>query len=397
MIVKSAYNFVFLISIFRFIRLWFPEPDALFPLLDCGYYSLDASPAHCITNAFMGYFLRRQPAMKRYRGLVIRGYPAVSLALFVMLLGFFLSGCASRQLVSGSELQVVVRSDSSDPITTFAPVFVLPGAERPYNRIGKVVAQVRDGEEHINIDPDHPVLYTGSFRFRTARGSYLNQVYRVHFQKTPWSLVPFHLGAGSNVGLLVVVTLSEDRVPLLVTTVNTCGCYIAVIPTGSLPPEDYPRGWKSSRQSVYGEILPGLLPIYSADDVLLVTVRPEVHRVMDVRIVPRRRLMKKETVQAQMLTLQSLKVLPLADDKTKTTSLYYDAWPLRGHVKGAIKPMESLLLGFVSLDFYVGMDKEYGDTAVSGNPFYTSLLPWNRHTSDMNDFAGFLKFMGWRL
>ena len=89
------------------------------------------------------------------------------------------------------------------------------------------------------------------------------------------------------------------------------------------------------------------------------------------------------------------KTLPL--ENGEVTSLYYDQWPLQGHVKGSIKPWESLLLSLVSLDFYVGMDKEYGDTAVSGNPFYTSLFPWNRRASDMNDFAGFLNFWGWRL
>jgi len=43
------------------------------------------------------------------------------------------------------------------------------------------------------------------------------------------------------------------------------------------------------------------------------------------------------------------------------------------------------------------MDKEYGDTHESGNPFHTSLKPWNRHNSDMNDFSGYLRFNGWRL
>lgn len=337
---------------------------------------------------------------KKIKGILVCKRVDPHLALFAFVLLFLaLSGCTTLHTVSqkSPDLHVIIRRAPADPIAAFAPVFVLPGAERPYNRIGKVVAEVTDGEEHIRINPGQPVVYTGSFRFSTDRGSYINQVYRVHFQKIPWSFVPFHLGAGSNVGLLVVVTLSEDQVPLLVTTVNTCGCYVAVIPTGSLPPDAYPPDWKNVRQSIYGEVLPRLLPTYSVNDVLLVTVRPEVHRVMDVRVIPRRRLMEKETEQAQMLPLQLLKVLPVADDKTKTTSLYYDAWPLQGHVKGSIKPWESLLLSLVSLDFYVGMDKEYGDTAISGNPFYTSLLPWNRHASDMNDFAGFLKFWGWRL
>ena len=308
-----------------------------------------------------------------------------------------LSGCTGLQQTSPgrSEFIVVAASVPPDRQAVFAPVFVLPDAGRPYNRIGKVVAQITTNGEEITIDPDQPVVYVGRFPFSTDKDTYTNLVYRVHFQKIPWSLVPFHLGAGNNVGLLVVVTLSGNGVPLLVTTVNTCGCYVAIIPTKSLPPENYPRGWNTQRQSVYGEALPGILPAYSGNDALLVRVRPGVHRVMDVRVIPRRRLKEKETVQARTLPLNSLRHLPLAQGTT--TSMYYDTWPLRGHVKGAIKPLESLLLSLVSLDFYVGMDKEYGDTTVSGNPFYTSLRPWNRHASDMNNFAGFLRFWGWRL
>lgn len=321
----------------------------------------------------------------------------VRFALILLLL--VLSGCASLSTApqNKSDLHVVVRGISADPIRSFAPVFVLPGAERPYNRIGRVVAKEKNGQEDIGIDPDQPVVYFGSFSFTTDKGGYTNLVYRVHFPKIPLSLVPFHLATGNNTGVFVVITLSMDGAPLLVTTVNTCGCYVAVIPTGSLPPDAYPLAWKHKRQSVYGETLPAVLPPYSENDVLLVRVRPEVHRVMDLRVVSRAMPAGRPLVYADMLSLQSLKVLPIANDKTKTTSLYYDTWPLRGHVKGSIKPWESLLLSLVSLDFYVGMDKEYGDTEVSGNPFYTSLPPWNRHASDMNDFAGFLKFWGWRL
>ncbi len=324
-------------------------------------------------------------------------YQRVILMIFC-LLSLVLPGCTSLQNSSSgfSELTVVVPpSGSTDRLADFAPVLVLPEAQRPYNRNGRIKAQPTAAGEDIIVDPDQPVLYAGRFRFSTEKGVYTNLVYRVHFQKIPWSLVPFHLGAGRNVGLLVVVTLSWDQVPFLVTTVNTCGCYVSVIPIRSLPLEDYPREWNSKRQVVYGEVLPGVLPAYSKDDVLLVKIRPEVHRVMDVRVLPRRRLKEKETVQAQMLSLQSLHHLSLSSGKT--TSMYYSNWPLRGHVKGAIKPLESLLLSLVSLDFYVGMDKEYGDTAMKSNPFYTSLLPWNRHASDMNNFAGFLRFWGWRL
>ena len=99
--------------------------------------------------------------------------------------------------------------------------------------------------------------------------------------------------------------------------------------------------------------------------------------------------------QAEITDLDTLNTLPLGDGTV--TSLYYEKLPLKGHVKGAIKPWETVLLSLVSLDFFVGMDKEYGDTRESGNPFYTSLKPWNRSASDMNDFAAYLRFNGWQL
>ena len=313
------------------------------------------------------------------------------------LLLLLLSGCASHETNRGAiaNLHLIAESPSPDLTTIFAPVFVLSGQQESYNRIGRVVAKEIDGVEKITIDPDQPVIYADQFSFSTEGGTYINLVYRVHFQKTPFSLIPFHLGAGSNVGLLVIVTLSEDQIPPLVTTVSTCGCYAKLIPTAALPVDAYPADWSNERHSFYGEILPTGVATYTVNDALLITVRPKVHRVMDVTISRRETLTKKDVTPAAILPLQSLKTLALKPGKA--TSLYYDAWPLQGHVKGAIKPWESLLLSLVSLDFYVGMDKEYGETTVSGNPFYTSIFPWNRQASNMNNFAQFLIFRGWWL
>lgn len=308
-----------------------------------------------------------------------------------------LSGCASYEYVRGANtnLHVIVDNPSSDLLTAFAPVFVLPNSLESYNRIGRVVAEQFEGNEKITIDPNQPVIYAERRSFSTNFDTYINIIYRVHFQKIPFSLVPFHFAAGNNTGLLVIVTLSEDHIPLLVTTANTCGCYAMVMPTAALPADAYPANWNTGGQFFYGELLPTAIPAYNLEDALLITIRPKVHRVMDVSVSSRKELAPQNMEVAEMMPLQSLKRLPL--EHGKVTSLYYDVWPLQGHVKGSIKPWESLLLSLVSLDFYVGMDKEYGDTAVSGNPFYTSLSPWNRQASDMNDFAGFLHFWGWRL
>ena len=99
-------------------------------------------------------------------------------------------------------------------------------------------------------------------------------------------------------------------------------------------------------------------------------------------------------IEAPLVPAETLEKLPM---NGKTISFYYKEGAVRGHVKGSIKPWETLLLGLISWDFFVGTDKVYGDRRVTGNPFYTSLKPWNRHSSDMGDFAGFLQFWGWRL
>ena len=305
----------------------------------------------------------------------------------------FLFGCATQPGNRPEDIRLVTLAGQAEK--TSAPSFLIPEWQQTYNRIGTVRAQQSNGFERVRIDPDPATFYYGEFTFTTESGTFINQVYRVHFPKIPFSLIPFHFGAGSNVGVLVVVTMDRGQRPLLVTTANTCGCYVAVIPTSYLAPEAYPDNWPKQKQRIYGEVLPTRLQMSAPGDRIRVTVRPEVHRVMDVQVIAMDKMPASQRVTARLQPLSSLKKLSLPEGGT--TSMFYDTWPLRGHVKGAIKPWESLLLSLVSLDFYVGMDKEYGSTAESGNPFYTSLKPWNRRSSDMNDFAGFLRFHGWKL
>ncbi len=81
----------------------------------------------------------------------------------------------------------------------------------------------------------------------------------------------------------------------------------------------------------------------------------------------------------------------------ETTSLYHKKGVLKGYVKGSIKIWESVFLSLLSMDFFIGTDKVYGDAKETGNHFYTSLKPWNRSASDMWNFGQFLEFWGWRL
>ena len=327
---------------------------------------------------------------------VVPCWPRLALLMVVVLL----AGCAGRSAVSVPQQQTVVaKLDSSTPLmsmlSSMAPAFVLRESQEPHNRIGRVQALGTKENETLVVDPEHPVVYAEARPFATEKGSYTNLIYRIHFPELPYSLIPFHLSAGKHVGLLVILTLDAEQRVLLATMAQTCGCYAVSVPTQSLPTALYPDDWPQASLAVYGERLPAVLPPLQATDVLQVVIREDVHRIMDYQIDAKSSLPPETLRQAEMQELTTLKRLPLADGSQ--TSWYYSDWPLAGHVKGAIKPWESLLLSLISLDFFVGMDKEYGDAKESGNPFYTSLKPWNRSASDMNDFSGYLRFNGWKL
>ncbi len=320
------------------------------------------------------------------------GFPVLLAALLL------LSGCASRPMTGGPQTQqtVIARPGApSSPELALAPAFVLSHTDEAHNRIGRVVAAGVQGNERIDIDSEHQAIYVASQRFTTDRAAYTNLIFRIHFSKQPYSLIPFHLGAGKHVGLLVILTLDEPGQVLLVTTANTCGCYAVTIPTATLAAEFYPDDWPDAPLPFYGERLPSRLPAIGPEDRLVALIRPEVQRIMDLQVQTRTAPLPKPVIEAETPTLASLRQLELADGSR--TSFYYDRGPLKGHVKGAIKPWETLLLSLVSLDLFVGMDKDYGDTRESGNPFYTSLKPWNRTASDLNDFAAYLRFNGWKL
>ena len=315
----------------------------------------------------------------------------------MLLLVMLFSGCAGRTVSVGQEERVVAAAASPEApdLVRMAPSFVLQGTQSLHNRIGRAEAQKNKSREIVYINTDHAAIYADVRSFTTDKGTYTNLVYRIHFPKTPFSLVPFYLGAGENVGLLVILTLDAKHRPLLVTTVDTCGCYAASIPTESLPLSFYPDDWPTGRLSVFGEHLPSRLPPVGENDTIQVAVRADVHRVMDIRVAPKDTQSLEPVQKAELLGLDTLKTLPSGEGTF--TSFYYEHWPLTGYVKGALKPWETLLLGLPSLDLFVGMDKAYGDARFRCNHFYTSLKPWNRTSSDLNDFPAYLHFNGWKL
>ncbi len=307
-----------------------------------------------------------------------------------------LFGCANQPLPPESRHWVYTADGPEDTAAAgWAPAFVAYGHTETSNRIGRpAVRQEGQGTEEVFIDPEQPVVYFLRRSFTTGKGAYTNLIYRVHFSEVPYSLIPFNLTAGKNTGLLVVVTVNADNLPVLVTTVHTCGCYLAIVPTQYLPEDAFPQDWSGDILNVYGEQLPPLLDFKGIKSPqILVYLRPEVHRVMGL-----------EVRDAHDLAVPPFRIIPMpveAMDRLEhlptmagTTSLYYAEGILKGHVKGAIKPWETLSLSLISMDLFVGMDKAYADT---GNPFYTSLKFWRRADSDMWDFPRFLRYWGWRL
>ncbi|MEE4241989.1 MAG: hypothetical protein V2I36_11030 [Desulfopila sp.] len=281
-------------------------------------------------------------------------------------------------------------------LNRYAPVFVVEEPDKAYNRIGTPVARMDGDEEIIEVAPEKATIYTAEQQFTTENGSYINLLYRVHFPYVPFSLMPFYLGAGDNVGLIVVVTLDREERPLLYTLVQTCGCYLAFIPTSHLPQGQWKEGLHKDRQRVYGENLPGFLD-YSqqVDEKLAIHIRPATHRVQNIRLATDVELEGYVAVEAELLPFQSLENLDLGDGAT--TSFYEVSGPRQGYVKGSHKIWERLLISWWALDWRVGEDKKLGLNSDDGIVFYTSLKPWAREASDLRDFPGFLRYWGWRL
>jgi len=271
--------------------------------------------------------------------------------------------------------------------------------DHTYNRIGHAIAsRDHNGDIKIAIDPSAPNFYVERIQFDGQMGTYTNLIYRIHFERVPHSLIPFHITAGKNGGLLVVVTLNEDNRPVLYTTVHTCGCYLAFIPTSYLPGLAYPEDWPERDQKVYGEHIPARISFNTGDSEKLypvITLKNGTHRVKGIELLSMKMISNNyTTVITDLEPVGILKHLPVED---QTVSFYNTSGFKKGYVRNTVKPWELLLMSWWALDFNVGVDKEYGDSEQTGTVFYTSLKPWHRRDSDMWHFAEFLKYWGWRL
>ncbi len=318
----------------------------------------------------------------------------------IVVIAVWFWGCAHHQPLPAEPYQLAFRTHAAQTSQRekWSPVFIVYGHSQVYNRIGRPsVALEENSEQRVFIDTEDPVVYFLERTFKTEKATYTNFIYRVHFPGTPYSLIPFNLSAGKNVGIIVVVTVDADNRPVLVTTVHTCGCYKAIVPTRYLRREALPVNWYNAPLKVYGEKLPPELEFEGVPSPrILVHLRPGVHRVMDLEVRPEQYLSSERfrEIPMKMESISQLERLPF--DGT-TTSFFHQEGVLKGHVKGSVKPLETLFMSLISLDLFVGTDKAYSDTTETGNPFYTSLKPWRREDSNMWYFARFLRYWGWRL
>lgn len=310
------------------------------------------------------------------------------------------SVCVSfyAQAEEGNPAEAAYWLEPSDSlISQFTPVFLIEENSKHYNKIGTPSARYSTtNREEIYVDTTVPTVYHETHTFSTDQGTYTNLVYRIHFVKTPIAWVPLNVGAGKNVGAMVVITLNEDEQVIFVSTVQTCGCYHAIVPTNHLRKAAYSEDWSPNGRMVYGEYIPGRLIFPEGDGHrLVVSIRSGTHRTKGLSVMSLDEIQQKHPmVKMALAPMASLKSLPLGES---TTSFYYEKGRKRGLVKGAHKPIEKILFGLWTWDSHVGVDREYGAKEDVGRRFYTTLNFSKKKKSDMWHYANYLNFNGWKL
>ena len=289
--------------------------------------------------------------------------------------------------------------DQSD-ISRFMPIFLVEKSDYSFNRIGTPSIFFNDSSRlHAFVNPDTPSVYVQKLSFKADKTIYKNYVYRIHFEEVPFSLMPFYLTSGKNVGLIIVITINEENDPVLITTVHTCGCYLGFVPTSFLQKEAFPDGWNSKIQRIYGERLPGLLDLekdFQAEPTSRIVVMLEsgTHRVKWIKTEQLDSIKGKyQILPAHILPMEALK--SLGNNETDT-SFFETSGPRKGYVKGSYKFFERILMSWWVMDLHVGEDKDFGHKEETGTIFYTSLKFWDRKKSDMWNFNEFLSYWGWK-
>lgn len=282
----------------------------------------------------------------------------------------------------------------------FSPVFVVEEDQKSFNKIGqpKIKRGPQDKLEAV-VDPSAHPIFVQKTTFVTKKGHYTNLVYRVHFEKVPYGLMPLQVTAGKNVGLLVIITLDQNQMPVLVTSVHTCGCYISMVPTNYLPLDSFPRDWKDRPLYRYGEKYPAMLhypcPLEKGAHPVFF-LRSKTHRVADIFVEKIAKVQAQYHPQKMEITpMCQLDSLPIEGEEGKLSFYYNDL--SKGYVRNSLKPFEFLIMSWWAFDLNVGNDKKYAPARELHKRFYTSLNPAYWVESDLWNFPVAAKFWGWEL
>lgn len=321
--------------------------------------------------------------------------------LLITLLQLVVSCAPHQKVQEESELLAYLpQTGEQTLIASYLPVFIIEEQSKPYNKIGTPRARLTaNGDERVFINIEEATIYTEERKFRTTSDTYTNLIYRIHFPETPYSLFPFQIGAGKNVGLIVIITLNESNKPVLYTTVHTCGCYLAFIPTTNLLKSAYPPGWPEKEQVVYTETLPSVLNPQDKsimNPTLMVLIRDSSHRIKNVWLSEGSLLKNYAYTLIGVQPLSLLEHLPL-NGSDRTSSFYETSGQRIGYVKESHKPFERLFISWWALDWNIGEDKKLSADKNELPVFFTSLKPWARTASDLRDFPKFLTYWGWGL
>ena len=304
-------------------------------------------------------------------------------------------GCGTISPVSPDQERFVLYEPEisvDNFINKHAPLFLIEENEKDFNRIGTPSVDLDDsGDQDVFIDTEKATYYTLTQNFSTSKGTYTNLIYRIHFSKTP---LP-HLTAGKNVGLLVYITLNEDKKPLLITTLHTCGCYLGFIPTTYLKEDAKPDMWQPEKQMVYGVTLPSFISGGEPGDRLVIKISSETHRVIDLLYTSKQDLSGFKRTEAAMKPMSGLNNLSPEGDEP--VSFFETKGFRKGYVKGSRKRLEMLFMSWWAMDFFVGEDKALGPPEETGTVFYTTLKFWDRKNSNIWFFPDFLNYWGWKL
>ncbi|TKB06930.1 hypothetical protein [Desulforhopalus sp. IMCC35007] len=316
--------------------------------------------------------------------------------LLILTLPFCFSSCCSTYQLTDQAGTFSPTAPTPQLASSLLPYFYVRAATKEYNKIGTPEIVAEKGQPTARVNSETATLYFETSRFETPENKYTNLVYRIHFQKVPFGLCSLNLTAGNNPGLLIIYTLDQESDLVLITTVHTCGCYLAFFPTSKLSEKTYPANWPPKNQSVFGYTLPSKLeglpykPYYF-------TIEDGTHRISAISQNPPGSLDTLAPPLYFQMDTQPMEHLHKLPYQNELVSFFEEAGSRKGYVKNNRKILERLLISWWALDWHVGEDKAYGNSDTTQLPFYTSLKFWQRKNSDLKDFPGFLHYWGWKL